>query len=317
MTPIGRIVTGRLAQALLTAWVLATVCFAMVHALPGDTALRIAEARVGHDRMTADITDRIRAETGLDRPLALQYAAWMGRLATGDLGRSLVTGRPVAEELADRGRYTLSLGLVGWCLAYALALPLGLYAGFRPGSLVDRATTLVAVGLASLPTFLVGVGLISLFAVALNWLPPAGYRTTAHIVLPAVTLALGLAAYSVRIVRAAVVEVRTAFFMTFARIKGLDAVTAFRRHGLRNAAIPVTTFAALQFAYMIDGFVIVETLFNYPGIGDLLVKSLLARDVPVIMGAGLAVGFLYAVVNLVADLLCLKLDPRRAARGLR
>jgi peptide/nickel transport system permease protein len=117
MTPASRTVASRLSQALLTAWTLATLCFVMVHALPGDTALRIAEARVGHDRVTAEITDRVRQETGLDRPIAVQYAEWMGRLVTGDLGTSLVTGRPVVEEIADRGRYTLMLGLVGWLLA--------------------------------------------------------------------------------------------------------------------------------------------------------------------------------------------------------
>lgn len=133
-------------------------------------------------------------------------------------------------------------------------------------------------------------------------------------VLPALTLALGLAAFSVRVIRAAVAEVRVSFYLTFARIRGLPAAAAFRRHGVRNAAIPVATFAALQFAYVVDGFVVIETLFNYPGLGELLVKALLARDVPVIMGAGLLIGLLYATLNLVADLLCLWLDPRRTAR---
>lgn len=304
----------RLAQAALTAFILATLCFGFVHALPGDTALRIAAARVGEDRVTAEAADRIRREEGLDRPVLAQYAAWMGRLATGDLGRSLVSRKPVLDELIDHGRYTIGLGLIGWLLSYAIALPLGIVAGFRPDGVVDRMTTGFAIVLASLPTFLVGIGLISLFALTLRWLPPAGFRTGAHMILPALTLALGLAAYSVRIIRNAVAEVRQAFYMTFARIRGLGAGSAFRQHGARNAAIPVATFAALQFAYLVDGFVIVETLFNYPGLGDLLVRALLSRDVPVIVGAGLAIGLMYASVNLAADLVCLKLDPRRAAR---
>jgi peptide/nickel transport system permease protein len=176
-------------------------------------------------------------------------------------------------------------------------------------------TTGIAVALASLPSFLVGIGLISVFALSLRWLPPAGYRTGAHMVLPALTLALGLAAFSVRVIRNAVVEVRGAFYMTFARIRGRSAASAFRHHGVRNAAIPVATFAALQFAYMVDGFVVVEMLFNYPGLGELLVKALLARDVPVVMGAGLVIGLVYAGVNLLADLACLALDPRQAARA--
>lgn len=316
MTPFTRLVLSRLAQAAATAWLLATLCFGFMHALPGDAALRIAGARLGEDRVTPEAILRIRAEEGLDRPLPAQYAVWLGRLVRGDLGHSLVSRQPVWQEIADRGRYTLVLGSLGWLLSYAIALPLGFYCGFRPGGWVDRTTNAVAVALASLPSFLVGIGLISVFAIALRWLPPAGFRTSAHMVLPALTLALGLAAFSVRIVRNAVVDVRNAFFMTFARLRGHSIFAAFRQHGVRNAAIPIATFAALQFAYVVDGFVIVETLFNYPGLGDLLVKSLLARDVPVIMGAALVIGLLYAGVNLLADLACLKLDPRRSAESV-
>ena len=198
-------------------------------------------------------------------------------------------------------------------LSYAIALPVGILAGLRPRGWVDRTTMTLAVGLASLPAFLIGIGLVSVFALSLHWLPAAGARTGAHMVLPSLTLALTLAAFSVRILRNAVIEVLGALYMTFARIRGLGARAALRRHGVRNAAIPVVTFAALQLAYVVDGFVVVETLFAYPGLGDLLVKALLARDVPVIMGVGLLMASLYALCNLVADLLCLWLDPRRRA----
>lgn len=308
-----RIVASRLVQAVLTTLVLASLCFAFVQALPGDAALRIAAARSGDDRVTAESVARIRAQEGLDRPVLAQYASWIGQLARGDLGHSLVSRQPVWRELAEHGRFTLGLGALGWLLSYAIALPLGIACGFRPGGWLDRGTNALAVALVSMPSFLVGIGLISLFALTLRWLPPAGFRTEAHMVLPALTLALGLAAFSVRIIRNAVVEVRSAFYMTFARIRGRSAGSAFLHHGVRNAAIPVATFAALQFAYVVDGFVVVETLFNYPGLGDLLVKSLLARDVPMIMGAGMVVGLMYAAVNLLADLACIGLDPRRLA----
>jgi peptide/nickel transport system permease protein len=317
MNGVGRIILNRAAQALATAAVLASLCFVFVHALPGDLALRVAAARVGEDRVTPETADRIRREEGLDRPLVIQYGQWMGDLARGDLGRSLLSGKPVAEELAYHAKFTLQLGSAGWLLSYLIALPLGVWAGFRPGHMVDRMTDALAMALASLPAFLVGIGLITLFALTLRWLPPAGFRTGQHMVLPALTLALALVAYSIPIIRNAVVEVRSAFFMTFARLKGLDARAAFRHHGIRNAAVPVVTFAALQFAFVIDGFVVVETLFNYPGLGELLVKALIARDVPIIMGVGLLVGFAFAIVSLVADLLCLWLDPRgqREATG--
>jgi peptide/nickel transport system permease protein len=310
-----RLILSRLAQALATAALLATLCFGLVHALPGDLATRVAMARVGDDRLTAAAAERIRQEEGLDWTLLAQYGAWMARLATGDLGRSLVSRKPVSEELWHHGQYTLQLGLVGWLLSYVIALPLGIAAGFRPGGMIDRATSFFALLLASLPTFLIGIGLISFFALTLRWLPPAGFRTSAHMVLPALSLALGLAAYSVRIIRDAVVAVRAAFFMTFARLKGHSPARAFLQHGVRNAAIPVVVYAALQFAYVIDGFVVIETLFNYPGIGELLVKALIARDAPVIMGAGIVIGLAFALMNLAADLACRWLDPRTAARG--
>jgi peptide/nickel transport system permease protein len=311
MSSVARIISQRLGQALATAAVLASLCFVFVHALPGDLALRVAAARVGDERVTPETADRIRREEGLDRPIPVQYGQWMGNLARGDLGRSLVSGKPVTQELAYHGALTLQLGLIGWLLSYLIALPLGLAAGFRPGGIVDRATDMLAVTLASLPSFLVGIGLITWFALTLRWLPPAGFRTGAHTVLPASTLALSLVAYSIPVIRNAVAEVRSAFFMTFARLKGLDARGAFRHHGVRNAAVPVVTYAALQFAFVIDGFVVVETLFNYPGLGELLVKALLARDVPVIMGIGLMIGFAFAMVSLVADLFCFWLDPRQ------
>jgi peptide/nickel transport system permease protein len=268
---------------------------------------------VGEDRLTPEITERIRREEGLDRPVIVQYGQWIARLAQGDLGRSLLSGKPVVEELAYHATFTLQLGLIGWLLSYALALPLGIWAGMQPGGVVDRAIDALAVTLASLPSFLVGIGLITLFALTLRWLPPAGFRTAQHTVLPAATLALSLIAFSIPVIRNAVVEVRSAFFMTYARVKGMSPAAAFRHHGIRNAAIPVVTFAALQFAFVIDGFVVIETLFNYPGLGELLVKALIARDVPVIMGAGLVIGFAFAMVSLVADLTRLWLDPRGLA----
>ena len=315
MRQLARIVGARLAQAVAVALVLATLCFAFVQALPGDLALSIAAARTGQDRLTPELTERIRREEGLDRSLSEQYASWIGRLARGDLGVSMVSGKPVSEELATHAWLTLVLGLAGWLLSYMIAIPLGLAAGRRPGGWLDRATQGLAVLLASTPAFLVGVLLISFFALWLRWLPPAGYRSAAHMVLPALTLALGLAAYSVRVVRNAVVDVHSAFFMTYAEIRGLPPGAAFRRHGLRNAAIPVVTFMALQMAYMIDGFVVVETLFGYPGLGNLLIRSLLARDIPMIMGAGLLIGLVYALANLVADLACYRLDPRLRRMG--
>ncbi len=301
----------RLAQALATAWIIATLCFGLTHALPGDLALSIAIARVGPDRVTPELEARLRQEEGLTQPLVVQYGRWIGRIIVGDFGRSLVSRKLVLDEILYHARYTLGLGVLGWALSYALALPLGLACGLRPGSSFDRAITGMSVLLAALPSFLVGIGLIGLFALTLRWLPPAGFKTPAHLILPALTLALGLAAFSIPVIRAAVCEVRGASYMLFARLRGLPSHAAFWHHGARNAAIPIVTFAALQMGFLIDGFVIVETLFNYPGLGDLLVRALVARDIPIILGCALLIGLLYASVNLLADLAALWLDPRR------
>lgn len=306
-----RLIAARLAQAVAVALAIAISSFAFVELLPGDTALRIAGARLGEEHATAEVADRIRRDEGLDRPAVERFVIWAARVATLDFGVSLVTRKPVVDELARALGFTFGLGGIGWIASLTIALPFGIWSGLRPGGGVDRGVTLVAVAVSAMPAFLLAILLVSAFSIALKWFPPAGFRTGAHMVLPAATLALGLAASSVLVVRAAVVEVRSAAYIAFARVRGLRAFVIARHHGLRNAAIPIVTYAALQFAFLVDGFVVIETVFAYPGIGDLLVKALLARDVPVIMGAGLVIGVLYALLSMFADLLALALDPRR------
>ncbi|MDR6821110.1 peptide/nickel transport system permease protein [Neorhizobium sp. 2083] len=295
--------------------ILATICFVLIHAIPGDMALRIAVSRLGAENTSPEAVAQIRDAEMLSRPLLAQYGDWLGSVITGNIGRSFVSGRPVAEELLLAGSYTLRLAVIAWLLSYLLALPLGIAAGLKPKGIIDRVTALAAAAFSSLPTFLIGIALISVFVLALGWLPPAGYRRPEHLVLPAVTLALGLMAPSVRIIRNAVVEVLEAAYMTYAHLRGFDRIRAFVRHGLRNAGVPIVTFAALQFAYLMDGFFVVETLFNYPGIGDATVRALLGRDVPVVMGCALLIGTSYALVSLVADLVCMWPDPRLVDQG--
>ena len=310
-------IVGRLAQIALVALTLVTLCFVFVHTLPGDTALRIAEARGGAEFLNLGAAEEIARQEGLDRPILVQYGEWIGRIATGDLGVSLVTRQSVAGELWSRGQNTLILGVVGWLASYLVALPIGIIAALRPRGWVDRISAFYCVTMASLPSFLMGIGLISIFALSLRWLPPAGFRSPEHLILPAATLALGLSAFSIRLIRDTVREINGAFFITFARTKGLSASAALRENGCRNAAIPIVAFAALQFAAVVDGFIMIETLFNFPGLGDLLVSSMLARDVPMVIGAGLVAAVGYGLVNLLADLASLALDPRLAHRDQR
>ena len=310
LAPVLRTIAGRLAQALGVAVAVSALCFALLHLLPGDLALEVAAARY-EDRLTPASIEAVRQEAGLDRPIPVQFAAWVGAALTGDLGRSLVTRKPVAEELAYHFRYSLTLGAAGLALSYIIAIPLGVAAGLRPGGWIDGATAALAAAFASTPTFLIGLGLISLFALQWRLLPPAGFGELRHMILPALTLALGLAAFSTRVLRNAVAETWASFHMQFARLKGLHEERVALSHGLRNASIPVVAFMAVQMVLVIDGFVVIETLFNYPGVGDLLIKALLARDLPVAQGAGLVIGLAFAAVNLAADLACLWLDPRQ------
>jgi len=313
---LARVVLNRLFQALLVAFALATLCFVFIYTLPGDMALRVAIARFGLDQLSGDLVDSVRREGFIETPLLSQYLGWLGHVFTGNFGQSLVSDRPVSQELARAGANTFTLAGLGWAASYVIALPLGLWAGLHPGGVLDRATAAVSAVIASLPSFLIGIGLIWVFSIALGWLPPAGNRGPHYLILPAAALALGLAALSVRVIRNAIAANKDAFHVTFSRVRGLTPGRAFTRHVMRNAGTPIATFAALQFAILLDGFVVIETLFNYPGLGDLLVKALISRDVPVIMGGALLIGYLFAAVSLVSDLICLWLDPRQTSGGL-
>jgi peptide/nickel transport system permease protein len=304
---------GRLAQ--LAAMLLAVVllCFAAMQALPGDKALQLAVARHGERATEAGIAQAQR-DGGFDRSMAAQFADWAGRLVRLDLGHSLVSRRPVAEELGPRLRVTLLAGAASVLLGLAIGLPLGLWAGLRPGGIADGAVAVAAALFSAVPAFLLGLVLMMLFAIRLGWLPAAGSSTLLHFVLPVCTLALGFAAPLARVTRLAVLEAWGAFPVTFGRLKGLSPARAGLRHGVRNAAIPVVMLAGLRFAAVIEGFAVIETLFNLPGLGDLLVRALVARDIPTVQAAALLFGLIYGAVGLLLDAACAAIDPRRRLR---
>lgn len=312
MTGWARLVLTRLWQCLLMGALLASACFALVKSLPGDAAMRLAAARYGLDNISQDLAQAIRVQEGLDAPLVERYGRWMMRAATGDFGNSLVTRRPVVAIIAERGGNTLILGALAWLLSYLVAIPLGTLCGLHPGGRFDRMMHLGCAGLASLPTFILGTALIGVLSFNLGWLPPAGWGEPRHLVLPALSLSLGLVAYAIPMVRNAVVDVGGAFYITFARIKGLRPAQVFFRHGLRNGAVPVVTFAALQFAFIVEGFIVIETLFNYPGLGKTLLDAVVSRDIPVVMGIAILANLSFTAVNLLADLAIRALSPRLA-----
>ncbi|OOS26827.1 ABC transporter permease [Moraxella porci DSM 25326] len=303
-------VTSRLIQLLLVIWSVGTLTFILMRSLPGDMAYRIAASRYGYDQVTASSANQVRAELGLDLPWYEQYVAWFGDLLRLDLGNSLVSGESVWHELAHQFGHTLSLAFVALIISLIIAPPIGVLAALRPDGVFDRFTLFIATILRSAPAFITGVLLITIFAVHLKWLPAIGYGKPIHYILPALTLALGLSAVSIRVSRNAAVTVLDSAFYEFAKLKGLSSWQAFRRHGVRNIAIPIVAYHGVQLIYLIEGVVIVESLFAWPGIGHALVHAIIARDIPMIQGSALVMGGLFVMLNTILDVINRYIDPR-------
>jgi peptide/nickel transport system permease protein len=240
-----------------------------------------------------------------------RFVAWIGDLLTLDLGNSLVSGEPVIQSVAHElgGSIRLAVGAV--LLSFVIGPTVGILAGLRPGGMLDRGLLLVSMVIRAIPHFVLGVLLVLVFAVTWRLLPSAGYGTFAHSILPTVTLALGLSAVSSRVARDATVGVASSAFYAFGRLKGLSGFSVFVRHGLRNIGVPVVTYLGVQLVYLIEGVVVVETLFAWPGIGHGLVHAVFHRDVPMVQGTALAMGLLFVLLNTLVDLANHLIDPRR------
>ena len=300
-------------QALIVAVIVGVISFAMMQALPGDAAYRIAAGRYGYDMMDAAAAEAVRAELGLDRHWTAQLWDWLSALVRFDLGDSLVYGGPVVDKIATQLGYSLILAFGAVVTSLLIAVPVGIAAGLRPGGLVDRTSLAISVFLRAIPAFALGIVLVLVFAVQMKLLPVAGFRSFAHLVLPSLTLGLGLAAVSNRVVRDAVADAMAAEWRLFARTKGLSEQVTLTKHVLRNAALPVVTYVGVQMAYLIEGVVIVETVFAWPGIGHALVHAIFQRDIAMVQGTALTLGLIYVALNLCVDLACRGIDPRRRA----
>jgi len=307
-----RLALRRLALTLPTILAAATLVFALIHLVPGDPI----DVMLGESAQVAD-REALRRALGLDRPLPVQYAEFLRGLATGDLGRSLVHGTPVAGLLAARLPATFELTVAALAIAVGLALPLGLVAAARPGTWLDRGSIGFALLGVSMPSFWLGPMLIILFAIDLRWLPVSGRGTWAHLLLPAVTLGLGMAAILTRMTRASVLECLGEDYVRTARAKGVGRGRILARHALRNALAPVVTILGLQFGALLAGTVITETIFAWPGVGRLLIDAINQRDYPVVQGCILAIAASFVLANALADLVNLWLDPRTQRPGGR
>ncbi|MGC4408551.1 ABC transporter permease [Rhizobium rosettiformans] len=304
-------IVNRLIQAALVAFMVGLISFVMTRSLPGDLAYRIAAGRYGYDVVDSAAAAKVAAELDLGKPAIIALFDWMADLLRFDLGTSLVTGKPVIEEIGMQLGHTVQLAFAAIVLSLFIGPPLGILAGLRPGGVLDRTLMLVSTGLRALPQFVVGLVLIIIFGITFNLLPVAGHTHGAHLVLPALTLALGLAAVSNRVARDAMVAVSRSPYYAFGRTKGLTEWQVFSRHGLRNVAVPIVTYLGVQFVYLVEGVVVVETLFAWPGIGHALVHAIFGRDVPMIQGTALVMGLMFVALNALVDLFCHGIDPRR------
>ena len=306
----------RVGSAVLLVWVVASIVFLAIHLIPGDPAeLLLSQGGSAPDPAAVE---QLREQLGLDRPLLQQYLTSMGQALRGDLGDSLQDGTPVGPEVLLRLPRTLELIGAGAVLALLTGLPLGMAAALRRGSVLDRVASLMsAVGLA-IPVFVLGTLLVLLFAQTLHWASAGGYVPLAQapgkhfalLAMPAVTIAAGLFATVFRMTRAAVLDVSWRDYVRTARAKGLARRQVLTRHVMRNALMPVVTVVALHLGSLLGGTVLVEYVFNYPGLSGMLVDAVNARDYPEVQGVVLVISVLFVTLNLVIDLLYGALDPR-------
>lgn len=293
------------ARVLVILWVVSTLVFLMLHLVPGDpVAVMLGE------RATAADQEALRHQLGLDRPLWQQYLHYLGSLLHGDMGQSLFLQRPVADLIAARFPYTAMLALLAMLVAVMIAFPLGIWAAVRAGRWPDQlAMTLSLIGV-SIPNFWLGPMLILLFSLWLGWLPVSGADAPWAWVLPAITLGTALAAILTRMLRASLLEVLHEEYVRTALAKGVSPRRVVLRHALFNALLPVVTVLGLQLGTLLGGAVITEVVFDWPGLGQLLVESIQRRDYPVVQGVILVIATAYVVVNALTDWLYGWLDPR-------
>jgi peptide/nickel transport system permease protein len=310
---MGRYVARRLGATVLVLFLVTLISFSIMHMVPGDPA--VVMAGVG---ASADQVQRIREQFGLNAPFLVRLGRWYAGLLRGDLGQSILLGRSVAQAIAERLPATLALATFAFVLTAVLGVALGTIAAVRQHTWVDQAVMTVAVVGVSLPGFWLGLILIILFSVMLDWLPAGGYVPFAQdpgawlraLVLPGASLALLQIGLLARITRATVAETLRQDYVRTARAKGLPAWWVVGRHALGNATIPIMTVLGISVSLLLSGSVVVETVFSIPGLGRLMATAILARDYPVIQGGLLITALMFVGINLAVDLLYAWLDPR-------
>lgn len=302
---VKRYIVERVVQALLALVLLSFVVFITAHAT-GDPARYLLPA----ERSTAADLEHMRLRLGLDKPLIVQYGLFLVNAAQGDLGTSFTQHRPVSELLMQRLPATIELAVTALVVSVLIGVPLGVLAALRRNSITDRLVRFSTILSMAAPHFWVGIMLITLFAAHLHWLPAYGRGGPANLILPVLTLALHLVAGMVRLTRASMLEVLDSDFVRFARMKGLSHWRVTWKHALKNALIPVITFTGIMLGALLNGTIVVEQVFAWPGLGRLTLEAVLERDFPLLQGAVLLGGFSFIVSAFMVDILYAYVDPR-------
>ena len=315
-----RLIVRRLLLGLLTLWLISLVVFAAVLALPGDAATAILGREATPDRVAA-----LRDQLNLEDSVVSQYLQWVGGVVTGTFGESAATQQPVSDLLSERVGNSLFLVFVASIVAIPLSIAIGVWLAMKRDKAVDHVGSTVSLILAALPEFVIGLGLVLLFATSVfQWFPAVSllapgekaWEAPKYVVLPAATLVLAVTPYISRIMRGSMIEVLESEYVTMARLKGLSERTVIWRHAVPNAIVPAIQVAALQLAWMAGGVVVVEYVFSYPGIGLALVDAVGNQDMPVVQTVTMLAAGIYVLMNLVADLATIFFTPklRTAAR---
>lgn len=299
----------RLLQTIPTLLAVVMLIFVLFSVIPGSFASSLGDDGRGLD---AQVMERMRKELGLDDPVHVRFGQYVSKLAVGDFGTSFRTREPVTTLLGKRMWPTLQLVFAAMAFAIVIGVPLGFLAALKKGSILDSASIIVAVSGLSLPKFWFGLLLMYLFALKLHWLPSFGYGDgdLKHLILPAITLGVSPMALFARTTRAAVLEIMTADFVRTARSKGMSETRVITWHVARNALVLIVTTIGLQFGSLMGQAVVVEKLFSWPGLGSLLVDSVVQRDIPAVQGAILVIVLFFLAINTLVDLLYAVIDPR-------